>query len=82
LIKYAGMFEVSVDGCDGEALCVNTDEVQVISDALANEGFKGMAFDLDHHIRIFNAAPDAERIEANKVWLEETIVTLKAKSGE
>jgi hypothetical protein len=85
-IAYAGMFEVEVEGTEGVALCVDTDEIQELSDAVAAAGFVGLQLDFTHRCDVYDAAPRDERLAFNKGvlagWLAELQEGKESGQGE
>ena len=76
MIKYAGIFQMEIEGCPGKALCVDTDEMQELSDAIADAGYKGIAFEVLHVRGIVDAPAQQQRLEVNQKWLAEALEIL------
>lgn len=85
ITRYAGMFVITMPNMAGTALCTDTDEIQFISDVLAEAGYAGMAFDCTHHRDIggYVAAKNAVRRAQNEVCLENWLVVFQElKTGD
>ena len=80
-IKYAGMFELRLEACSGKALCVDSDELQALSDALANAGHAGLEMDVRHRMDLYDAPNQQQRLAANQAWLEATLASLAAQEA-